>query len=340
MINTSKLYLLVTVILLFSCNPTSESRKHFVSELDSGKTPWSYEPKAGNEDQFTFAIVSDLNGGEREGIFEVAIEQLNLLRPQFILSVGDLVNGETDEIQELQQQYDSFDQRAAKAKAPIFHVGGNHDLTSPVMRNFWEERYGRRYYYFIYEQVLFLVLDTEDYTDEFRQKIHEARTEAIAVLDGDHPENFELTEYYKMEERKTGKLEEEQNAYFEKVIADHPDVRWTFVLMHKPVWQRQGEGNLSRIEAALGARNYTVINGHVHSYSHTEKNGHDYITLGTTGGAQNAKDANAFDHITVVSFDEDGPSMANLRLEGILDKTGKIPLNGEQYCYQASACTE
>ncbi|HCR54841.1 MAG TPA: hypothetical protein DIW27_10520, partial [Cytophagales bacterium] len=105
--------------------------------------------KAGNEDQFTFAIVSDLNGGEREGIFEVAIEQLNLLRPQFILSVGDLVNGETDEIQELQQQYDSFDQRAAKAKAPIFHVGGNHDLTSPVMRNFWEERYGRRYYYFI-----------------------------------------------------------------------------------------------------------------------------------------------------------------------------------------------
>jgi len=34
----------------------------------------------------------------------------------------------------------------------------------------------------------------------------------------------------------------------------------------------------------------------------------------------------------------EGPSLVNLRLEGILDKTGHVPLNGDDLCYQASAC--
>lgn len=333
-------FAIITVsMLLFSCQPGNEKQKLFIHDLTDGPTPWSYEPVGKSDSSFNFAIISDLASGEREGVFKVAIEQINLLRPDFILSVGDLVDGESDDNEELKRQYDSFDQRAAKAMAPIFHVGGNHDLTSPAMRSFWSDRYGRKYYHFIYQNVLFLLLDTEDYDDAFRQKIHEARSEAIAI-DAEHPELFPTTAYYKMPERKTGKIENEQSTYFEKVISDHPNVRHTFVLMHKPVWQREGEGNLSRIEAALGDRAFTVINGHVHSYSHTIKNGRDYITLGTTGGGQDANSNNAFDQITLVAFNGKVPSIATLRMDGILDKTGKIPLDGEKYCFQASKCKE
>ncbi|MBX2941320.1 MAG: metallophosphoesterase [Cyclobacteriaceae bacterium] len=335
--NYYRLFLLSTVLFLFNCTPPAE-KKYFISDLKIEKTPWSYEPTGKPDGQFTFAIISDLNGGEREGIFDVAVEQINLLRPEFILSVGDLVNGETEEVTELQKQYDSFDQRAAKAKAPMFHVGGNHDLTSSGMRDFWEKRYGRKYYHFVYQNVLFLVLDTEDYTDEFRERIHHARSEAIAILEGNHPEEYLHTEYYNMPERETGKVEEEQNAYFEKVIASYPEAKYTFVLMHKPVWQREGEGSLSRIENALGDRDYTVINGHYHSYSYTNRNGHDYIMLGTTGGSQNAEDDYSFDHITLVSYSDEGPTIANIRMDGLLNKTGKIPLDGARYCYQASKC--
>lgn len=332
--------LLLSAIALWSCQNPVEKTKPFVHAINEGPTPWSFEPGGKSSGDFTFAIISDLNGGEREGIFEVAIEQINLLQPEFILSVGDLVNGETEEVVALEEQYDSFDQRAAQAKAPMFHVGGNHDLTSKGMREFWEKRYGKRYYHFLYQNVLFLVLDTEDYTEEFREKIHQARSEAIAILDGDHPEEYPSTEYFNMPERKTGKIEAEQNAYFEKVIEEYPNVKHTFVFMHKPVWQREGEGNLSRIEGALGNRDYTVINGHFHSYSHTVKNGQDYIMLATTGGGQNAEDKNAFDHITLVSYSDEGPAIANIRMDGLLNKTGKLPLNGEQYCYQASECKE
>jgi 3',5'-cyclic AMP phosphodiesterase CpdA len=326
--------------LLFNCQTDKEKSKPFVHDLGTGATPWSYEPIGRADSSFTFAIISDLNGGEREGIFDVAVEQINLLRPEFILSVGDLIDGGTEDVAQLKKEYDSFDERAAKAQAPVFHVGGNHDLTNRIMQNYWEERYGRSYYHFIYQNVLFLVLNSEDFTDERMQEIFIARARAIEILDGDHPENADTTEYFRMQERVSGSLGEKQNEYFEKVIASHPEVRWTFILMHKPVWQREGEGNLERIEAALGSRNYTVINGHFHSYSHTIRNDRDYIMLGTTGGGQNAQDPNSFDHITLVSYNSEGPAIANIRMDGILNKTGKIPLDGDKYCFQASSCKD
>jgi hypothetical protein len=42
-----------------------------------------------------FAIVSDRWGGNRPGIFEDAVDKLELLQPQFIMSVGDLIDGKT-----------------------------------------------------------------------------------------------------------------------------------------------------------------------------------------------------------------------------------------------------
>ncbi len=40
---------------------------------------------------FQFAIVSDRTGGHRARIFSRAIEQLNLMQPEFVVSVGDLI---------------------------------------------------------------------------------------------------------------------------------------------------------------------------------------------------------------------------------------------------------
>ncbi len=328
---------LLSTWLMGCTNPRPSPFQH---EIFPGNTPWSAEPAGKPEDHFTFAIIGDLNSGERAGVLEVAVEQINLLRPEFILSIGDLVEGGTEDTLQLKKEFDHFDERINKAKAPFFHVGGNHDLTNPVMRDYWEHRYGKRYYHFIYQHVLFLMLDSEDYNEERMWEIYKARKQAIELLDSGKSEEAQQTAYFKMKERGTGEISEEQSAYFEKVIADHPDVRWTFVLMHKPVWQREEKGNLSRIETALGTRNYTVLNGHLHKYSYTERNNRDYIMVATTGGGQDAESDMAFDHITLVSFNEDGPSIANLRLDGILDKKARIPLDGEKYCFQASACKE
>lgn len=328
------------VAILFNLGVVFEGRAQFQHDVKSKRTPWSYEPAKETPDGFAFAIISDLNSGERAGVFEVATEQINLLKPEFVLSIGDLIDGGTEDTVQLKKQFDSFDQRASKMGAPFFHVGGNHDLTNLTMRKYWEGRYGRRYYHFVYKNVLFLMVDSEDYGEKRMQEIYVARKRAIELLDSGKNEQANKSIYFQMPERVTGEISENQSDYFEKAIKQNSNVRWTFILMHKPVWKKEGVGSLSRIEKALEKRNFTVINGHLHEYSYAQKANHDYIILGTTGGGQKPESKNAFDHIMWVTLTKSGPSIANLKLEGILDKEGKIPLNGEKYCYQASQCGE
>ena len=66
-------------------------------------------------------------GGERPRVFEIAVAQLNLLRPELIMNVGDLIEGGSTDLDELNAQWDSFDERASRALAPVFYAGGNHD---------------------------------------------------------------------------------------------------------------------------------------------------------------------------------------------------------------------
>jgi hypothetical protein len=208
------------------------------------------------------------------------------------------------------------------------------------MRKYWQKRYGSTYYHFIYNDVLFLIIDSEDYNEKRMQEIYVARKRALELLDSGKTELANKSAYFQMQERMSGEISDKQSQYFEKVISNNPKVKWTFLFMQKPVWKREVTGNLSRIEKALEGRNFTVINGHLHEYSYTQKNNRDYIMLGTTGGGQNAESKNAFDHIMWVTFTDAGPSIANLKLEGILDKKGTIPLDGEKYCYQASKCAD
>ena len=335
--------LLVLMILLTACagsQPIQSETPEFLHDIAGQATPWTHSNFDNQEVKFTFALFSDLTGGEREGIFEVAVEQLNLLRPELIVSVGDLIEGGTPDREQLAREWDSFDQRAEQARAPIFRVGGNHDLTHPEMWKVWDERYGKRYYHFIYKDVLFLVLDTEDNPPDVQQQVFDIREEAMRIIEAEGWGAFEGTRYGQSIIRKSGRIGEEQAAYFQQVIAQNPQVRWTFVLMHKPAWERPGEERFSIIEAALAGRPYTVFYGHVHSYLHQQRHGRDYIRLATTGGIQNLQKEMPIDHVTLVTVSEEGVDIANLRMSGIFDKTGKIPLDGEELCFEISACQD
>lgn len=42
----------------------------------------------------------------------------------------------------------------------------------------------------------------------------------------------------------------------------------------------------------------------------------------------------AIDHVSLVTVSEEGVDIANLRMSGIFDKTGKVPLNGDEICLE------
>ena len=300
----------------------------FKHDLTDGPTPWTSDEFELEEDDFTFAIISDLTGGERPGVYSTAVAQLNRLDPTFVLSVGDLIEGGTEDTVQLIEEWDSFDNRTTSLNMPFFHLGGNHDLTNPVMRRIWHKRYGPTYYHFVYENVLFLMMDTENYEEERLIEVNKAREEAYKIIRGEKEGNYEDTEYANMQEAKTGGISKAQHEYFKKVLEQYPDVRWTFVLMHKPSWKLEGDMGLEPLEEQLAGRNYTVINGHVHSFSHRKRNDMDYMTLGTTGGFQTPGDSLAYDHVTLVRMAKK-PVITHLKMAGILDETGRIPLPGQ-----------
>lgn len=316
--------ILAAALVAASTACTSASRTPFRHDVAGPALPWTHTRFDTAAGQFTFAVVSDLNGGERPGVFRVAAAQLAILRPELVLSVGDLIDGPTPVDSAIVREWNAFDAQATAMPAPFFRVGGNHDLTGDALRSVWQRRYGPTYYSFIYKDVLFLILDTEDLSPNRARAIFEARNEALRAQSEGRTSTEGLA-YYTMPERSFGDIGAEQAAYVQRVLAEHRDVRWTFLFFHKPVWRSQIDIDFEVIETALADRPYTVFSGHLHSLARTVRNGREYFTLGTTGGSQNLTDPMALDHLTLVTMRGTGPSVAHLRLDGILGADGKVP---------------
>lgn len=278
--------IVILVIVLFGCqHPVRQIDPSpvFIGPATEVKKPWTGLDFLNNPDNFQFAIISDLHGGYRRGIFEEAVKKINLMQPEFVLSVGDLIAGYTENKKVIDDQWAEFNERLAPLGMKFFFVPGNHDMSNLVMTREWEERFGRTFYHFIYRNVLFLCLNSEDPPDTH--------------------------------------ISDEQIAYVTKVLSENPNVRWTFTFMHKPLWLEKNTG-WEKIETMLAGRPHTVLAGHNHRYTKYERHGQSYIRLATTGGASGLSGISngEFDHITWVTATDTGPIIVNLALDGILDE--------------------
>ena len=106
------------LMLIGSCATPSEDDFH--QSVTSDSKPWTHESFDVDDDRFMFAIFSDLYGGERERVFAVAMAQLELLRPELILNVGDLINGGTEDRDRLNREWAEFDAKLDGLSAPAF----------------------------------------------------------------------------------------------------------------------------------------------------------------------------------------------------------------------------
>lgn len=262
------------------------------------KNPWTSLKLNNDPDQFQFAVVSDRTGGHRDKIFSRAVKQVNLLQPQFVMSVGDLIEGYTVKEDAIKTQWDEFDSYVKKFEMPFFYVPGNHDLTNKTQVEKWGERYGKRYYHFTYKNVLFLCLNSENPPD------------GMSTID------------------------KEQQEWVAKTAAANKDVRWTFVFLHKPIWTAKDldANGWAAVEKALAGRGYNVFCGHVHRYQVFERNGTKYYQLATTGGGSKLRgtEYGEFDHVAWITMKKKAPLIANVMLDGILPSDLKTPDSDEK----------
>lgn len=276
---------------------------------------------------------------------KAAMGMVNLLQPEFVACLGDLFEGYTapdghpadeDTYRNWWQEIDEF---LEQLEMPFFFLPGNHDINNEASLNVWRERHGgnREYYHFINKNVLFMMVNTEDppkdgetlmEDDPARFKIvDDAYHEVKGATEAGEPlEN--IVPLFRPIEEWVGEINisDAQVEYFKNVLEANPDVRWVFVLMHSPAWQtiegkEKDPGPFGKIEALLSEKDYTVFAAHTHRYKYMERHGRDYITTAMTG-ALNVPTPGAIDHVVWVTMTKDGPKIANLLVNGIIDKKG------------------
>jgi hypothetical protein len=283
--------ILVAAVAFSRQTGDSQHTSSALSVEQEKRNPWTHLRLNNDPAGFQFVIISDRTGGHREKVFSRAVEQINLLQPEFVLSVGDLIEGYTTDKDKLAGEWKEFQSFAAKLDMPFFYVPGNHDLSNTFQDKAWEEKFGRRYYHFVYKDVLFLNLCSED------------------------PPG-------------SSKISEAQLAYVKKTLADNANVRWTIVSLHKPIWTDNTDKNgWSAVESLLAGRNYTVFAGHVHRYQKFVRQGMNYYQLATTGGGSRLRGVKygEFDHVVWVTMKKNGPVLANIMLDGILPENLQVP---------------
>ena len=307
------------------------------AEPAKAPAPWTKAP-TDDPQALHFAVIGDRTGLARPGVFEQAIKQVDQLQPEFLINVGDLIEGYTSDAAELAREWGEMESAIGQLRAPFIYVAGNHDIGNDMMLSAWKAKPGEPYYQFTYKDVLFLVLDTEDpprdMPADFAKQFHKmaagmkadpvATEKALAQFLGGvnadrekgnptDPEMLALS---------AARFSPQQVDFALKALADHPKPRWTFVLMHKPAW-KLNSAEFARIEAALAGRPYTVIAGHNHYYAHEKRNDRDYITMGTAGAISHQHGPGEMDHIAWVTVKDGAPDIALIKLNGLLDRTGQ-----------------
>lgn len=272
-------------ILLFTFYPlkAQEVPSAFHHDIEGEKKPWTGKPFYNDPDNFQFAVISDRTGGHRVGVFGDALNKINKLYPEFVMSVGDLIEGYTNDHTVIDSQWNEFNGILDSLSTRFFYVAGNHDYSNSAMAEQWKDRYGKDYYHFIYKNVLFLILNSND---------------GDGVLMG-----------------------EDQIAAVEEIISKNENVRWTMLFMHHPLWLNSEANGFDKIEKALADKKYTAFAGHTHRYMHHVKNDKNHYVLGTSGGGSKLRGPKfgEFDHIGWVTMTDEGPKLVNLSLSGILD---------------------
>ncbi len=205
------------------------------------------------KDKFSFVLVGDRTGSDSQSwqILDQAIGEINLLRPDFVIMIGDIIEdfpGRTGSIQSLWTE--AFE-HLKQFKMPFFIVPGNHDIWDRQSYQIWNQNLGDTYYSFSYKGCRFIILNSEEHH-----------------ITGE-----------------TG-FGEKQLSFLKEEIQRYGQTRQLFLFFHQPVWLPSEKDKYlwPEIESLLDGTNYSIFAGHLHLLASKKQEGHRYLIAGPTGG--------------------------------------------------------
>jgi len=284
-------------------HPTAES-KAFTTRKGA-----KVVPPVDQDGVFHFVVYGDRTGGVPAGlkVLEQAVVDTNLLDPDLVLTVGDLIQGynETPQWMEQMAEFQEIMNRLAMRWYP---VAGNHDIywrgeSDPPPGHHeanYEKHFGPLWYSFRHKNAGFIVL----YSDE-----------------GD-PETNEKS----FSEGRLQNMSDEQLAFLTQSLEKLAKADHIFVFLHHPRWIGGGYtgSNWEVVHEKLkSAGNVSaVFAGHIHHMRYDgERDGIGYYTLATTGGHLGAEipDAGYLHHLNMVTVRPESYSVSSIPVGAVID---------------------
>ncbi|MDY8166496.1 metallophosphoesterase family protein [Bacillus thuringiensis] len=299
----------------------------YFENISTDKRPWFGDLKPTKTGDFSFAVIGDRCGITTPGVFEKGLELVKRLQPDFVLSVGDFIEGYWENEADAHEEWDYVDHLLEKLELPFFQIVGNHDYGNETMVKVWRERKGFEYYAFRYHNELFLFINTEespvgisgDFLGEFRKINEDVKREpekSMEYVQGFFNQMAGKASKEELEKANLPNISDEQLAFFENVLKENEDVNQTFILMHKPGWKTK-DTHFQHLEDMLKNRKYTMLAGHFHQLEVMKRNGHNHIQMGRTGACWHGEGIGSIDHILWVTVKNGETNFNVIELQGV-----------------------
>jgi predicted phosphodiesterase len=240
------------------------------------------------EAPYHFAIIGDRTGSHVDSVYDEILGEINLLAPEFNLTVGDQIEGYTEDAAVLNQQWDEYFDIVHQLKAPLYLCVGNHDITYPSAEKIWQERTKVPPSYSLNWGAMHIIfLDTSRW---------ESSQEWL-----------------------------DKSGYKDWLISDlakHKNAKLTIVIYHKPFWYYTlAEGKPDPLHEIFKANGVdAVFNGHFHDYFTATYDGITYTAVGSSGGDFGTPDdeAGRFFHYLWCTVENNKLSWAIVRKGSVL----------------------
>lgn len=209
-------------------------------------------PDAAAAERYHFSIIGDRAGGTEPQIYGRVWREVAALRPDFVITVGDAIQGRDDE--KLDEQWNEVKKIWARyGEFRVFSTPGNHDIWDDRSREAFSRYTGHQpHYSFRHKNALFIVTETGQGVE----------------------------------------LPAEELDFIEQTLAANPDASPKFIFFHKPFWQAKFLAGDTGFRLHTLARKYgvtAVVSGHGHHFAYMVRDGVRYMEVGSSGGGMRGK---------------------------------------------------
>lgn len=231
-----------------------------------------------------FAVIGDHTGDAIDSVYEEIMGEVSRLRPDFVMTPGDCIEGYTSDEKENREEWKHFKEITKPFGKNFYIAPGNHDIWSDDAEKVYREINGDPYYSVDLKGIHFIMLDASRWDLE-------------------------------------SEMQPEQMKWLEEDLKANKDAACTMVFLHKPIWfetiSKGKKGVLHDLFKKYGVD--AVFTGHYHEYFSGEHDGIMYTGIGSSGGDFGDAASQLGFHYLWVTVDNDGIHVAPIRKESVAD---------------------